>query len=384
MISLPDLSFFAAQTGYSPQMLRWGFDRMLAHWHREGVESFFAQEYPELSPEGVAEALSPQTTFEARRRLFAKPMFKSMLLVTASTVPSAAFQDVFLSLLLPMRITHRPAQNQHALFQALHASLSRAFPELASRWTIVAPDHDDAHTAALIESHDVLNVSGSDATINHFRSLAGRAKQPPFIIAHGHRLSAVAMFRHDIPELEDRDFDDLALDASVWDQTGCLSPKIIFFEGSAQDAEFFAQRLIESLDKVALELPEFAPESTQLAAVNSACLMAQFDGARIFKAHRNHDVIVLHSGLDAFRPVLLPRTLNLCPVNHALDATMRLAPNGQALASRSPLAKDDEIRMRTQAGFNYFPRFGKMQDPPLTWLHDDIGTIKPLFPKEMI
>ena len=384
MISLPDLSFFAAQTGYTPQMLQWGFDKMLSHWTREGFERFFAQECPELSADDVAKALCPETSFEARCRLFAKPTFKAMLLVTASTVPSAAFQDVFLSLLLPIRVTHRPAGCQHALFQALHACLEHQFPELASRWTIVAPDHDDTRTEALIEAHDVLNVSGSDATIGHFRKLAMQSKRKPFFIAHGHRLSAVALFQRDISELEDKDFDALALDASVWDQTGCLSPKIFFFEGSAEDAARFAQRLIESLDKVALHLPELPPDSAQLAAVNSACLMAQFDGARIFKAHRNHDVIVLHSNFEAFRPVLLPRTLNLCPVEHALDAAMRLAPNGQALASRVPLAQDDALRLRKQAGFNYFPRFGNMQDPPLTWLHDDIGTIKPLFPKEMI
>ena len=60
-----------------------------------------------------------------------------------------------------------------------------------------------------------------------------------------------------------------------------------------------------------------------------------------------------------------------------LNAALALAPRGQALATRSPLSTNEQIPLRN-AGFNYFCTFGNMQDPPPTWLHDDIGTIRPL------
>ncbi|MBQ8037075.1 MAG: hypothetical protein IJ268_08795, partial [Proteobacteria bacterium] len=50
-----------------------------------------------------------------------------------------AFQDIFTSLLAPIRVTHRPSGNQHALFQALHSWMREAYPELASRWTLLPP-----------------------------------------------------------------------------------------------------------------------------------------------------------------------------------------------------------------------------------------------------
>lgn len=384
IMNFPDLTPFAAQAGYSPQMIQWGFDHMLAHWTRHEFELFFAQECPGVSKDCIDEQLRNTTTFERRCALFSGMQRSSMLLITASTVPSAAFQDVFLSLLLPIRVTHRPSHTQYEMFQALHAWMRDAYPEQAGRWMLEKPERDDKRMARLIAEHDILNVSGSDETIRHFKALASQAARPPLVIAHGHRLSVAALFRDDIPELGAADFDALALDASVWDQTGCLSPKCIFFEGSRQQAEDFAQKLLESLDEIALSLPEHAPDALQLAAHNSACLMAKFDGARIFKAHRNHDTIVLHCGTGTFRPILLPRTLNLCPVDDAVDAATRFVPVGQAFATRTTLAADIERRLRECSGFNYFPRFGAMQDPPLTWLHDGIGTIKPLLPKEMI
>lgn len=374
----PDLSHFAVQTGYSPQMLQWGFDRMRAHWKRDEIEQFFAQECPDIRAEDISELLSPETSLSRRKAIFPDLASQSMLIVTASTVPPAAFQDIFTSLLAPIRVTHRPSGNQHALFQALHSWMREAYPELASRWTLLPSDHDDTRMAELIASHDVLNVSGSEATIRHFETLAALAERKPHIIAHGHRLSAAAIFRHDIPELTTSDYDALALDASVWDQTGCLSPKFVFFEGSMTEAETFARALCSSFDRVAETLPELEPESAQLAALNSACLMARFDGASIFKAHRNHDTVVLHSGNAALRPVLQPRTLNICPVENAIEAALRYIPVGQAMASRMPLPSDVESLLREHSGFNYFARFGKMQDPPLTWLHDGIGTVKPL------
>ena len=375
----PILSQHARETGYSEQVLYYGFSQMFAHWNLQEFEAFLTREIPGFQAADTSQFIDGRISSEQRRSLLSCKTVSSLIMVTASTVPSASFQDIMLSLLLPVRITHRPSRHLVPLFESIRNWVAGLLPDFASRWTITPTDHDAEQIRCLLASHDAVNISGSDQTIAHYQNLIQElpADARPKCIAHGHRISAIIIRSHELNSLTQDDYDRISIDASIWDQTGCLSPKCIFIEGSPDECIKFAQNLLHSLDKTASLLPEIPPSPCDLAARNNAILMAQIDGAKVIRATQNHDILIVYPQNSPFHPVLFPRTTTIWPVGNALKAAMQLSPHGQCLASASPI-NDEEIEELSGTGFNRFCAFGKMQDPPLTWFHDGIGTIAPL------
>jgi hypothetical protein len=91
-------------------------------------------------------------------------------------------------------------------------------------------------------------ATGSDETI---AEVSRRVPVDARFVGYGHRLSVAA--------LAGEAFDDpasaldLALDISLWDQLGCLSPVAIYCE--ARDPQPFASALAEALADVGTRVP---------------------------------------------------------------------------------------------------------------------------------
>lgn len=370
----------ARETGYSSSVLTLGFSRVWANLKRASVEELLQSEAPALleraSVDVWANACLP---LEERKKLAYDCPVKSMFLVTASTVPSAAFQDLLISLLLPIRVTLRPARNLVPLMKKLVEFLRTNAPEMGERVEVCDVGHDDEALKKIIAKHDVLNVSGSDETIAHYRSLLPKDRAVR-VIEHGHRISVAAVKEKDILNMSAKDYENLALDMTLWNGNGCLTPKVIFFSGEYEAAEAFAQVLSGVLDDVAMQYPEVTPDVSELVPVNSALQMATLKGVKLYRCQHNHDVIALFSQIIPFEPLLFPRVTSLVCVPSVVEAAAKLAPRGQAFARRKmPSAR--VIEKLRAAGFNYFCSFGQMQNPPLSWMHDGIGTLKPLLEK---
>ena len=367
---------------YGAESVRWGFSRMFAHWRADEFECFFAREIPGMTQEAARAALEVWCDFgasdEARRRAGANPCARRVLRVTASTVPCASFQDAMLLLTMPVSVTIRPARQQALMFDAWRECLTRTFPALDSRIAIAPPTHEETELESLCRAHDLVIVSGSDETIARYRAMIDRIvpERRPALVAHGHRVSAMILMRGETLT-QDR-ARQMALDLSLWDQSGCLSPRFLFAECSRDEIMEGAHRLADALDEVAINLPACAPDLCSRAQKNSALSMAELDGCLVLRAHQNGDAIVIHPEEAPFAPIFAPRTLNIYPVTDAIQAARALSPRAQALATARPLPPD-AVEKLARAGYNYFCRFGAMQNPPLTWFHENVGTIAPLF-----
>lgn len=371
------IGLYAHQMGYSAQVIQTGFRMMFSHWNDAEFHGFIQNEIPELDARYYQSFFDIDLSFEKRRSILPCACSERIFLVSASTVPSAAFQDVLLTLLLPVHLIHRPSHSQSGFFQSVHTWLSLKAPRLAERWELIEPTYEDLYLSKIISSCDALNISASQKTIEHFRTLRDGLpieKRPKKWIEHGHKVSAIILFKEDFDALTDADFDAIAWDASIWDQTGCLSPKSIYMECSQQEAEQFAHQLIAAFDRVAEQLPEIMPDTASLAKRNSALIMAEIEGCRMMHANRNHDCIIIHP--EGGFPILLPRILNLFPVRDATHELVTLTAHGQALGTKK-LLSESEKNLFSQAGYHVFCGLGQMQNPPLTWFHDNIGTLRP-------
>ena len=376
----PILERFAPETGYSIEMLEWGFVHLFAHWNLQEFREFAAQEIPGFDADNDAALFDIDTQLQERRRIVPKPAVERVLIISASTVPSAVFGDVVLSLLMPVNVGLRPARNLLPMFRELAACIRQIAPKLAERLAIYETGHDDGAIKSLLQNHDLILVSGSESTMAHYRRLVSELPEckRPKLVEHGHKISAIAIPASDFAVLTDEDFAAIALDASVWDQTGCLSPKCLFVEAEPEQCVELAQKLSKKLDDIAQALPALPLDIAVSAARNNGLRMAQFDGAKVFTAQNNGDRIVVFPQDAMFKPLLYPRTLSIYPVADAVKGAMQLAPYGQALGMRGIPDFQIEQKLRN-AGYNYFCRFGQMQDPPLSWFHGDVGTVRPFF-----
>ncbi len=371
----------ARESGYSSSVLTCGFSRVWENLTKASIEELMLSEAPALLERAPVEVWANGCLpFEERQKLAYDCPVKKLFLVTASTVPSAAFQDLLVSLLLPIRVTIRPARNLVPMMRELVNHLRAYAKEWGNRVEICDVGHDDEALRKVIAEHDVLNVSGSDETIAHYRSLLPKERTIR-VIEHGHRISAAAVLSSDVHGIMPKEYDDLATDISLWDGNGCLTPKVIFFEGEYREAEKFSQILSGALNDVAEKFPEVEPDVLSLVSINSAIQMAKLKGVKIFKCAKNHDVIALFPPQLPFEPLLYTRVTSIFCVSSAVEAAQQLAPRGQAFAMRET-PPNAVIQQLLPAGFNYFCSFGQMQNPPLSWKHDGIGTLKPLLDKE--
>lgn len=370
--------------GYSKEMIKWGFSRMLAQWSTSEWIAFLQNELPVLEPIDIDRLFETELCDDDRSQIWTRFLgpktrfYRRVALIPASTVPSAVFQDICQILVLPVTLTVRPPQAHFELYKAWKQRFDQSIPSYGARLTIATPSHDDDETFDLCRSHDCICISGSDDTVDHYRSLCAAIEQRnrPRIVAHGHRLSAICIDKEAFQSLDRFDYLRMAIDASVWDQTGCLSPKFAFIEANFDAACRLAENLCAALDKIGIQLPAIPPDIAASAAKNSALLMASLDGAFVVRSMHG-DAVAVYPKEAPFEPLLHPRLLQIYCADSAIDAALALRPRGQAMATLTTLPFEAKKKLE-QAGFNYFCTLGHMQNPPMTWLHDGIGTLRPL------
>ena len=135
----------AQSLGYSKQMIAWGFDHMFAHWAPTTWIDFLRGEIPALSPTHAQTLCNADLPDEDRAQIWAntlgknKRIYQRIVLVPASTVPSAVFQDICQILILPVALTLRPPRAHIDLYvRTLRADRGRVRAALSLSRAMVA------------------------------------------------------------------------------------------------------------------------------------------------------------------------------------------------------------------------------------------------------
>ena len=347
-------------------MLQWGFDKMLGHLDAETLHELYEAEVIRMGCANKAHA-------------------PFLTLVTASTVPSSAFQECLLPLLVPTCVLARPAHNLFGFLNELHGLVRTINPEIAEAVAFVeTPGNLRDDLAELVRCSKILSVAGSRNTIRVYRELAEEFNVN--LVEHGHRMS-VAWIPADA--LENPRLDALAWDICAWDNMGCLSPNALFVEDSVDNVVKLAHQLLEEVEKVERILQPMPMDKSERIARNNGFRDAALDVECLLQSRSASADIPgtallvfpeLQSAQDRFAPHYYPKTLNLFPCRPGLlpGFLEKYSPCGQCLACPCGV-EENVISLCEHYGFNRFCRFGEMQDPPPTWKHDGIGTLTPLF-----
>ena len=159
----------------------------------------------------------------------------------------------------------------------------------------------------------------------------------------------------------------VAVDASVFDQTGCASTHNVFVEkGGIIEPVKFAELLAESMDKVSKQIPKGQMSSEEIAAVHSARGIYDFKG----KVYGDDDSIwtVLYSDEVELNKPVYSRVVFVHPVEKLDDVLQFINEDIQTigLASKGEKAVDFALKA-AEKGAIRFPDCGKMLNFEVPW-----------------
>lgn len=298
-----------------------------------------------LSPEGVELALTRHLEIDASedqlRSLVAHAGDAAQVsVILAANVFVGALRAVALARAAAAAVIVRPSRRDPTFARALVEETADPAIRL-----------DEALDVASV-THGELHVYGHDATIAHVRA---RARVP--VVAHGSGLGvAWISARAELATAAEA----LAQDVVVFDQRGCLSPRIALVEGAIDRADAFADALHAALEEWDRVVPRGALPAEERAA--SDRYVATMTYAHRALVGRAHVVGVSPPGAPVVASPAY-RHVHVMPCATEDDGVAVLSLLGDGLIA---IGSDDVARARAMA-----PRWarvsvlGGMQRPPL-------------------
>lgn len=275
------------------------------------------------SPEDLAELLARTPESPRAHVLLSGNVFVAALRAIAVAVASSESVKV------------RASRRDPALAEALHASASELF---------------DLDTHLEPRPGDHFWSYGSDETLAEVR--AGLPSGVWFH-AHGTGFGAVvvqpSLFGH-------ADARALALDTALFDQRGCLSPRVVCSHGSLAQARVVAEAVASALAELELELPPGSRSGVELAE-----LRRQRDAAAYA-----YELFAAGSGwVSVSEQLVLPPAVRSLHVMATPDPIAALRPFSAHLTNVACNAPQLSAALRVVFPGARHPALGHMQCPPL-------------------
>ena len=295
-----------------------------------------------LSPEGVALALTRHLEIDATDAEIAAleattPKAARVTVVLAANVFVGALRALAVARAAAPAVVVRPSRRD--------PTFARLLVEKTNDPAIALVDEIDVATVSEGEIH----VYGRDDTIADVR-----ARARPNVLVRGHGSGMGVAYATDVTQAT-----LLAEDVVVFDQRGCLSPRIALVEGDDARALAFAEALHDALEAFDTSVPRGVVPGDERAAIGT--YIATMTYASRMLVGKSHGVGVGPHGA----PLLLPppyRHVHVAPVKDVAEAASLLAPLSKGIAivgaADDSLAKALGIRVRTAP-------IGRMQRPPL-------------------
>ena len=298
-----------------------------------------------LSPEGVNFALA--------RCLESSPSEQELEALIRAT-PTAQVAHVLLSANVFVA-AHRAIAIGLAASETVRVRASRREPEMAELLLAGAPDAFQLVAELSPHAGDRLWAYGSDATLDEVA-----VTLPPGVAfhAHGSGFGACAIGGPiEAAELSEL-LTHLAEDVVLFDQRGCLSPRIVLVQGAPEYARDVASELARALTELQQRIPRGHLDAEEAAEITAYRDTASFSG-EIFPAGLGF----VSAGKDA--TWLMPpvgRNIHVLPTS---DATKALAP-WRPLITSCAFAGDPSVAetLRRSLPGARFCNFGAMQSPP--------------------
>ena len=323
-------------------------------------------------------------------------------------IPGAGIHEVCAALLAGAGLIIKSASSEPLFFANFIRTLAEVDATVAARVAVVNFGRgDDAAMRELWAACDGGVVAyGDDASIAALSGAAAAAAGGARPLAgFGSRLSGALVVPGASPSAAETAADGLARDVTLFEQRGCLSPHHVFVVGDASEARGFAARLARALERLAHRLPPPARLPLDAAAAIRALRerarwralaqrpagarghdVALWEGERVIPAPgetpgagmtesmtKSMTWTVIYDGTADFSAAPGYRTVFVSALKSADELGERLGAAAGRLEAFA-LSAPPDVSHRLDAGLRrlgvtYVCEPGRMQSPPLDWLH---------------
>jgi hypothetical protein len=349
------------ESGFHPETVRAGLELGLAHW----------------SGDALREAVTRELAWGASG-------FPLTSVLLAGSIPMPTLLSMLLPLLLGSPVLARPASRDPVTAGVVAASIAEIDPFLGGCVALHSFSHDDEAAAALFFASECVVATGSDETLAR---IATRVTPPQRLVAYGHRLSVAVVGGAATHGNALRDTaSGLARDVALWDQLGCLSPLVVFVEGTHAEGDVLAEELARALAAAGRRWPRGELSTATAAEIRRERSEAEMRraGGRALRVHAGEELgwtVVLED--DPWpRPAPLHRFVRVSPVASRMELLDALRPLARHLAGVAVAGFDEETpalsRVLLELGASRVCAPGQLQAPPLGWHHDGQPLLLPL------
>jgi hypothetical protein len=358
-----------ALTRYSPAMVRRVLDRMAADWRAEPLNELLRAE---LGDPGVLDGFRADARGRGRVAAFGPGLAAH---VFSGNVPGVAVTSIVRSLLVKAATLGKTAAGEPLLPALFARAIAEEDAELGACLAVAWwPGADGALTRAALESADAVVVYGGAGAVASVRAQAPSSAR---IHLYGPRLSFGIVARERLTaDAAGEAARGAALDASTFDQQGCVSPHVFYAEeGGEVSPREWAGLLAREMETVERDLPRGPLAPAEASAIQQLRARAEFSGSAELHASVEGTAWTVVFEPDAtFEASCLNRVVRVKPVRDADEVAALVSEHAHLLQTvgvgASPERTEELAAAFGRLGASRVTALGRMAWPPPWWHHD--------------
>ena len=293
------LELLPADSGLSPEMATVVLDGMARDWTEERLRALLDSEFRDVAYlDGFVER-------EGRTSMAVGPGLCFQVL--AGSVPGVGVSALIRSLLVKSPTLLKPGRGDSVLPVLFASALHEVDPELAAALAVVYwPGGSEALESVALLRADAVVAYGGDESVT---ALRGRVPVTKRFVAYHHRFSVAVVGVEALGESHATACAaSLANAVAIFDQRGCVSPRVVYVEeGGTVSPREFARLLAQSLAGLARDLPSGALDAAEASALHqvrgTAELLAASDsGADIHHGDEASWTVIFDARPTAIEP----------------------------------------------------------------------------------
>ncbi|HET6763294.1 MAG TPA: acyl-CoA reductase, partial [Longimicrobiaceae bacterium] len=360
-------------TGYSLPMVRRVLDRMAADWRTGPLRALLRAEFGDPR---VLDGFRPRSHGPGEERVYGPRLTAH---VFSGNVPGVAVTSLVRALLVKSASLGKTAVGEPVLAALFARAVAREDAGLGQCLAVTywAGGDEQMERAALERADAVIAYGGAESVA----AVRGRSPAGARFLGYGSRISFGVVGREALAAAEaERIAAECALDASTFDQQGCVSPHLFYVEeGGETTPQAWARLLGDAMAATEGELPRgaLAPrESSAIRQLRGEAEFAQISGTGV-EVHASAEGTawtVVYDPDPAFSASCLNRVVRVKPVADLADVPGLVERVGPVLQTVGLAASGERRRELADAlgrlGASRVVPMGQMAWPPPSWHHD--------------
>lgn len=362
-----------AVTNYSPAMIRLVLDRMAADWRAPRLRELLRAEFGDPR---VLDGFIPAPRAHGQQAAFGPRL---AVHVFSGNVPGVAVTSLIRSLLVKAGTLGKAAVGEPLLAALFARGVAEGDAALGACLAVTywAGGDEMMERAALDAADAVVVYGGAEAVA----SIRARTPATARFLGYGPRVSFGVVGRAALEGDGAREAArGAALDASTFDQQGCVSPHLFYVEeGGSVEPEAWAGLLAEAMAETERALPRgiLAPgESSAIRQLRGEAEFAEAAGGglRLHASAEGTAWTVVYDPRPDFTASCLNRVVRVKPVARLDEVPAlveRFAPVLQTVGIAGAPAETRALALALgRMGASRFAPLGRMAWPPPWWHHD--------------